>query len=135
MLSQELLLNLAAGAYMLTGVGHTAAELLGAERPLPPALQDVMNGMKATAVTLPGRQVPLFDLMRGMSLMMGALLIAVGAGQFALVGAVMTTPSALVINLFLSAVGLLVSARYLFPVPTILMGLATLSYAGALWMG
>ena len=134
MATSETLFIFASSAIVLTGVGHTLAELAGARRPMPHHLVAVTDQMKASVLPMPGRAVSLFDLMRGFSLMMGALFIAFGVSNLALVSAVMASPLALGVDIAVCTLGAAVSARYLFPVPTVLMGIAALGFAATLFV-
>lgn len=126
-----------AGILIFTGVVHTLAELFGARGPHPPELQTLLASMKSTRVSLPGREVSIYRLMRGSSLCMGLLFVGLGAIDLALAldpWPTVPIPSAvLVINAVVTGVGALLAMRYFFVVPIALLGLACAGFIAALW--
>ena len=127
------LFHCGAGSLLLLGIGHTLSEFVMGARPSPPALAEAMETLKNTRVPMPGRQVPLADLLRGFSLMMGLLLIAIGALDYAIVRQGAVSSAVLSINVALSALGLALSVRFFFIVPIVLCA-ASLGCFVASWL-
>lgn len=127
---------LAAGILIFTGIVHTLAEIAGARGPHPPPLETLMASMKSTHVSLPGREVSVYRLMRGSSLTMGLLFVGLGAIDLALaLGASPASPippAVLWINVVLTGLGTLLAARYFFVLPITLLGLSCASFLAAL---
>ena len=131
MQSAEILFHVGAGTLVLLGIAHTLAEVLGPRRALPPEVAEAILTMKNTRVAAPGREVPLYDLMRGFSLMMGLLLVALGATQHLLATVAIESTATLSTCVGVSAIGLLMSVRYFFIVPTAFLTVATACFVGA----
>jgi uncharacterized Tic20 family protein len=127
----EILFHVGAGSLVFLGIAHTIAEVLGARRALPPELAGTIQAMKDTRVPMPGREVPLYDLMRGFSLMMGLLLVTLGVTDHLLAAVAIESAAALSVSIAFSAIGLAMSVRYFFIVPTALLAVATGCFIGA----
>jgi hypothetical protein len=133
----EILFHVGASSLVLVGVAHTAGELIGppAERSSPEATQlaAALHVMRETEVSMPGRKIPLIDMMRGFSLMMGALLIALGALDHALAESALQSTVAMGINVAISIFGLAISIRYFFILPTVLLSVSAIAFAAS-WL-
>ena len=63
---------------MLLGLGHGMSELVMGGREPPESAVAAVAAMKESRISMPGRGVSLFMLLRGFSLMMGLLLMGYG---------------------------------------------------------
>ena len=127
----ELLFQVASGCFTLVGATHCAVELvMGAKGP-PEHARELVRQMQATKIALPGRQVPVYELMRGYSLMMGVVMI--GLGVLGHLGAAALSSSTLASSslALVSAVGLGLSLRFFFLLPTLAMAVASVASVAA----
>ena len=128
----ELLFHVGSGALVFVGLAHTMVELIMGSKEPPPEAAATLRAMKDTMLTLPGRKVSVYSMMRGYSLMMGVLLMTVGAlGHQLAAGGAGSTGLVATFAAF-SALGLLCSVRYFFVLPVVLLGVALLSFGGVL---
>ena len=127
----EVFFHIAAGSFVLTGLGHTSAELFAGIQNTSEETTRVLEEMKSCLIPMPGRKVSIYTMMRGFSLMMGLLLIAIGVINHLSATTVMTQAPMMGLNVAVSALGLFISIRYFFIVPIVLMGIATGAYLTA----
>ena len=120
---------------MLLGGVHNLVEWLQSRRATPPELQEAEKVMKAAIVKAPRRAVPLYDFMKGFSFMMGYLLMAYGALNLALASQAVASNAAMAVNVAVCTVGVGVSLRYFFIVPTAFLGLSGAAYLAAWLIG
>ena len=121
----ESLHTVAAASIALTGLGHTLGELTSKPAALPEDVQKVIESMRTTKVQFPGRQIPLFQMMTGFSLMMGVSLIVIGLLNYLMSAYAADSTHLVSVNLAFSAFSLLISLRYFFVFPVVLMAVAT----------
>ena len=85
--------------------------------------------MQAARVSAPGRDVTLYEFMKGFSYTMGLLFMAYGSLGWVVAPTISSSSAAMVINVGLCLVGLGLSLRYFFVVPTIFIGFSGACYA------
>jgi hypothetical protein len=131
-LNQSVLLyELASGSLLLLGVLHNGIEWFQSRQATPAELQEAEKAMKAARVKAPGREVALYDFMKGFSYMMGYLFMAYGGFNLALASQAAPSAAAMVVNVLLCLIGLAVSLRYFFIVPTAVVALSGCGYFAA----
>lgn len=121
-------------SFILLGFGHLVSHLavMLSTEARPP----VVNMMQEYSVPMPGREIDLLSLHHGFSLMMGILLIALGALSLCFPRMDQTFPfrsgPAIGLCVALAAITLVVSLKYFFIVPVLCSLLSLVAYGAVL---
>ena len=114
---------------ILSGIGHTVFEL----GPKPASIHDLILAQQQTIISMPGTETSVYRLTLGVSLIMGLMLLGYGVTHFAIL---LSTPKQnlpslpiQIINLIFVIAAFVLTINYLFMVPIVLTGLATLCFA------
>jgi hypothetical protein len=120
-------------AFLLTGTGHLMAHFLA---PKTAPQLEMMKSMEKFSISMPGTQSNLLLFHEGFSIMMGILLFSFGLMNLILYKISESDPKTykniLLLNCVLSLISFILSVKYFFVVPVVLMGIATLSFFGIL---
>ena len=129
----QVLFQVGAWAWVVTGIGHLAitAVLLG--RPATPAAETaVLDAMRAHRMTMMGLSRDLLGLFRGFSVAMGLVLALHGAVCVLAAPALAALPAVVALNAAVSLALLVLAVRALPPPPIVTLLVATACFGAAL---
>lgn len=119
----------ASWALIIVGIGHTVTDLTSPKTDLQ---LEFMTKMKAFPIEVMGTQNNIFSFHQGFSLMMGLLLLGYGLLNLLIIRNLkhLTLPvNILILNIIISAVSLILSVKYFFIVPIVLIGIAFIGFS------
>ncbi|WP_437626776.1 LIC_13387 family protein [Sorangium sp. So ce1151] len=129
----QVLFQVGAWAWVVTGVGHLAITALLLGRPAPPAAEKaVLEAMRAHRTSMMGLSRDLLGLHVGFSVAMGLVLALHGAVGVLAAPALAARPAVVALNAAVSLALLAISARAFPPPPIATMLVATASFSAAL---
>lgn len=119
-------------SFILVGLGHIVTSMLV---PNTPERVNIIQEMKNFSISIAGTRSNLYLFHEGFSLMMGVLLIGYGFLNLLLTDAWMIPgKNIILINVTVSLIAFVISIKYFFMVPTILLCAAFLCFVMALIM-
>jgi len=113
-------------SFILVGLGHIVTSMFA---PITPERADIILEMKNFSITMAGTESNLYLFHEGFSLMMGVLLIGYGLLNLLLTKAsVMPGNNIILVNTTVSFIAFIISIKYFFMVPIILLCIAFLCF-------
>ncbi|WP_437507225.1 LIC_13387 family protein [Sorangium sp. So ce1099] len=132
----QVLFQVGAWAWVVTGLGHLAITALLLGRPATPAAETaVLGAMRAHRMTMMGLSRDLLGLFRGFSVAMGLVLALHGAVCVLAAPALAALPAVVALNAAVSLALLAIAARAFPPPPIVTMLVATACFGAALVVG
>ena len=128
----EILFRSGASGLILLGLSHLAAESRLKRHDPPKDLAETIFAMQTAKVEFPGREIPLYDLMRGFSLTMGLLFVGLGVVDHLIAALVTQSPVLLWVLVVLTALAFGLAYRYFFVLPIAVLFVCLFCFTGAL---
>ncbi|WP_437954392.1 hypothetical protein WME76_22650 [Sorangium sp. So ce119] len=129
----QVLFQVGAWAWVVTGIGHLAITALLLGRPAPPAAETaVLGAMRAHRMTMMGLSRDLLGLFRGFSVAMGLVLALHGAVCLLAAPALAALPAVVALNAAVSLALLAIAVRAFPPPPIVTLLVATACFGAAL---
>ncbi|WP_437672551.1 LIC_13387 family protein [Sorangium sp. So ce131] len=128
----QVLFQVGAWAWVVTGLGHLALNALLLRRPATPAKTALLGAMRAHRMSMMGLSRDLLGLFRGFSVAMGLVLALHGAVCVLAAPALAALPAVVALNAAVSLALLVLAVRAFPPPPIVTMLVATTCFGAAL---